>query len=249
MDISISRIKCYKRCLRQYEFRYVHELESEIPNPNLVTGSNYHSKIEKLIQKGEYNGFENKTDVMAQAFKKFIYPNYKFKTAEQDFKIPLTENINLIGRIDAYLDTGIPVEHKTSRSKPDEWYKYKLAWDDQIAAYMIASNQNKMLYTVCQKPTIRQRKGETEKEYLERCFNWYDPSKISAFTITWEPEKLKQKKQEFIQIAKEMEKRKVFYPNQNNCYFQGSCPFEEICLDYEPGIEEVPLGFKKREKR
>lgn len=246
-DVSITRIKTYKQCLREYQLRYVEELESVVPVPALVTGRNYHEKIEELINTGGFEDTGTKTDAMVNAFKRIIYPNFKFKNAEEDFSIPLTENINLIGRIDAFLEDGTPVEHKTSSSKPDEIYAGKLAWDDQVAAYMLATGKNKMLYTVCQKPTIRQRKNETEAEYLDRCRDWYDPTKIKAFYVYRSDEELKEKLEEFKRIAVEMENREFFYPNPSNCRIL-NCPFEDICLDFEPGTEEVPLGYKKRER-
>lgn len=246
-DISITRIKTYKQCLREYELRYVDNLESVVPAPALVTGKNYHEKIEELIETGSFKDTETKTDSMVKAFKNFIYPNFDFQKAEQEFSIPLTKDINLIGRIDAFLKDGTPVEHKTSSSKPDELYQGKLAWDDQVAAYMIATGKNKMLYTVCQKPTIRQKKNETEKEYLKRCRDWYDDSKIKAFYVYRSEEELQDKLEEFKRIATEMENREFYYPNPSNCRIL-NCPFEDICLDYEPGTEEVPLGFRKRER-
>lgn len=247
MDISVSRIKCYKECLKAYEFRYVEELENLIPAPALVTGKSYHGKIEELIENGEFEDTGSKTDAMAHAFESFIYPEFEFENAEKDFSIPLTDSINLIGRIDARLKDGTPVEHKTSGSKPDELYQGKLAWDDQVAAYMIATGTNKMLYTVCQKPTIRQRKTETEEEYLERCREWYTPEKIKAFYVYRSKEELKEKLEEFKAIGEEMEKRNLFFRNPSHCRIL-NCPFEDICLDYEPGTEEVPLGYKKRER-
>ena len=246
-DVSISRIKTYKQCLREYELRYVENLENVVPAPALITGRNYHEKIEELIETGTFEDTGTKTDSMVNAFKEYIYPNFKFKNAEQEFSIPLTKNINLIGRIDAFLEDGTPVEHKTSSSKPDEIYEGKLAWDDQVAAYMIASGTNKMLYTVCQKPTIRQRKNETEKEYLDRVKDWYDPSKIKAFYVYRSEEELQEKLEEFKRIAIEMENREFFYPNPAHCRIL-NCPFEDICLDYQPGTEEIPLGYNRRSK-
>lgn len=248
MDISVSRIKTYKECLKAYEFRYIEELENTTPATALVTGKSYHQKIEELIKNGHFTESNSKTDAMAKAFGKFILPNFEFVSAEQEFSIPLSENINLIGFIDAFLSDGTPVEHKTSGSKPDEIYQGKLAWNDQVAAYMIATGKNKMLYTVCQKPTIRQRKNETEEEYLKRCEEWYSEDKIKAFYVYRSPEELQQKAEEFREIAEEMERRKHFFRNPSHCRIL-NCPYESICLDYEPGTEEVPLGYRKRDER
>ena len=62
MDISISRIKSYKECLRAYELRYVDNLENLTPAPALVTGKSYHGKIEELIENGEFEDTGSKTD-------------------------------------------------------------------------------------------------------------------------------------------------------------------------------------------
>ncbi len=244
-DISVTRIKSFKQCLREYELRYVHGLQSLKPPTALVVGKSYHQKIDDLIKTGSFEDTGAKTDAMANAFKEFIYPKFNFKCSEQEFSVPLDDTHNLIGRIDAFLEDGTPVEHKTTGSKPDEIYQGKLAWDDQVAAYMIATGTNKMLYTVCQKPTIRQKKTETEQEYLERCKEWYTPDKIKAFYVYRSPEELQAKLEEFKAIANEMDNRDLFYRNPDHCKIIG-CPFEDICLDYDPELEEVPLGYEKR---
>lgn len=248
-EISISRIKAYKSCLRQYDLRYNCLLEEEHPTQALKTGKSYHEKLDEIIKTGDFGRTDDVTDVMAKAWMERVYPNLDLKVSEERFSVPLTDNVNLMGFIDGMTTDGIPVEHKTVGKPIDEKYKYNLAFDDQITAYMLATGTNQMIYTVCQKPTIKQRKNETTEEYEERLKKWYlDDKHLTYFKVVRSKEDLEQKHKEFQEIAEEMLNRKFFYPNPSACLIL-SCPYKDICLDYDPEIEDIPLGFMKKESR
>ena len=150
--------------------------------------------------------------------------------------------------MDAVTQDGFPVEHKTTGNAGLEKYIDHLAYDDQIALYMLVTGKERAIYTVIQKPTIRLKKDETEEEYLERVSQWYDTEperKILTLSVVRTKSELEEKRQELIYLAKEMRRRKLYYRNPTACAIT-SCPYASICLSYEPDIQLT--GFYKKEK-
>ena len=114
-----------------------------------------------------------------------------------------------------------------------------------------------MYYTVCKKPTIRQKQTETAEEYYERCCAWYGEDtdrKIRVIKVTRNEKEVKAHKIALRYIARDMEKDEkakkpkefTFYRNCSNCTAYGrKCEYASICLDYDPKLEYVE--FKKKE--
>lgn len=266
MRISASKVKCYKACKRAYYFRYVEELVPVETAQPLVDGSNYHAMIEQLYKNGWFEAdVENnpKIAAMAAAYEKYIYPQFKVKAAEETFEYKLNDDVQLVGRFDGIADDGLIVEHKTTSADVDDEYIYNLQWDEQILTYMLASGKNEMYYTVCKKPTIRQKQSETAEEYYERCCAWYaedTDKKIRVISVERSEKEIEQQKTDLEFIANRMEhdlllyeglkdfKESVFYRNQSHCTCYGRrCEFASICLDYDPKLEYVE--FKKKEEQ
>lgn len=264
MKLSASKIKCYKSCKRAYFFKYIEELVPVQDAEPLVAGKTYHSMIENLYKTGGVEvDVENnpKISAMAKAYEKYIYPKFYVENAEQEFEYKLTKNVTLVGRFDGIAEYGCVVEHKTTSHDVDDEYIYDLQWDEQILTYMLVSGKNEMYYTVCKKPTIRQKQSETTEEFYERCCSWYDEdtdSKIRVIKVVRAPEEIAQHKEALKFIARKMsadekayatEKCKdfVFYRNPNYCSVYGrKCEYASICLDYDPKLEYVE--FKKKEQ-
>lgn len=265
MKISASKVKCYKACKRLYYFKYVEELQSVTPIQVLEDGKSYHALIEEMYNTGGFETTGNpKIDAMATAYLKYIYPQFKVRKVEEWFNYPLNEKHSLIGRYDAEAEDGCIVEHKTTSRDIDDEYIYNLQWDEQILSYMLASCKNEMYYTVCKKPTIRQKQYETEEQFFERCVAWYDDDtehKIRVIKVTRNEKEIEAHKEALIFIADTIEadnsivseeypfnkeKNVVFYRNPSNCNCYGRrCEFASICLDYDPKLEYVE--FKKKE--
>lgn len=262
MRISASKVKCYKSCKRAYYFRYVEELVSRETAQPLVDGSNYHAMLEQLYKEGWYQtDIENnpKIAAMAAAYEKYIYPQFKVRAAEETFEYKLTDNVQLVGRFDGIAEDGLIVEHKTTSADVDDEYVYNLQWDEQILTYMLVSGKNEMYYTVCKKPTIRQKQSETAEQYYERCCAWYvedTDKKIRVIKVTRSEQEVKAYKTALKYIAKDMQKDEkskkpkeyTFYRNCSQCTAYGrKCEYASICLDYDPKLEYVE--FKKKEEQ
>jgi hypothetical protein len=229
-NLSTSKISLFKTCRKKYWFKYIAGIEFE-KSQALIDGTNYHESVGKIL-KGE----PVEHTPLSYAFKKFISIP-PVKQVEKSFNIRIAHGVYLKGFIDAICEDGTPVEHKTTKNKIDEKYIYFLNWDEQVSTYLAAMSLmyrkpfTKIIYTVCQKPTIRQRMNETTEEYNKRCFDWYDETKAKSFTVVRTAIELDSWLEEMIFLAKEMKRCKTFYRNPNACKFMG-CEYQSICLDH-----------------
>lgn len=252
MIVSISRVKLFKACRRAYELKYIHELEPMEKAEALETGITYHEMLEELYKEGDFLNVEeeySKEQAMAVAYKKYIYPHFKVKSVEDWFEYKLPYGNKLVGRVDGITEDGQLVEHKTCSSEIGEDYEYGLLWDEQILAYMLATGARKVWYTVCRKPTIRQKKDETNEEFFDRMVAWYDEdtdSKIRLLQIERTDEEVQQFRDDLKAIVSEMSHCKRFYRNCQHCKTWGRrCEYSSICLHYDPNQEYIE--FRKRE--
>lgn len=248
MKFSISRIKSFKACRRRFWLTY-HEGLTPVQTPEpLQVGKNYHERIEALYKGEALEDDFSKECAMAKAYEKYIYPQFTVLVPEVDFEVVLGNNI-LTGRVDA-LAIGAIVEHKTTGQYITEEYEYDLQWDEQLLAYMLATGMRKCYYTVCVKPTIRQKKDETEEQFFERMVAWYDTdtdTKIRCFEIKRTEEEVQQFRQELEQIMDEINNAKCFYKNTQYCKAWGRrCEYAPICLNYDPNAEYVEFIKEER---
>jgi hypothetical protein len=187
---------------------------------------------------------------MAAAYQKYIYPHFYVKSCEDWFSYKLPRGHELIGRTDGITEDGQLVEHKTCSSEIGEDYEYGLLWDEQILAYMLATGARKVWYTVCRKPTIRQKKDETDEEFFHRMVAWYDDdtdSKIRLLRIERTDEEVKQFREDLKAIVSEMSHCKRFYRNCMHCKLWGRrCEYSSVCLHYDP--EQEYIEFRRRDE-
>lgn len=237
IKLSVSKIKLFKACRRAYELKYIEGLVPVQKADALETGTNYHERIESLY-KGQISASEgdySKEAAMAEAYRKYIYPKVKIVETEKWVELP---QLNLIGRVDGVAEDGRLVEHKTTSSEITDIYEYELQWDEQILAYMLMTGARSMWYTVCRKPTIRQKKGESDEEFYNRMVAWYDEEtdkKIRLLLVERTDEEVQSFKRELKAISVEMNHAYNFYRNTQHCFKWGrQCEYAPICLHYDP---------------
>lgn len=256
IGLTASMIRAYKACPKLYEFQYVHRLKPERTPEALETGSNYHAQIERLLT-GQGIDDTGLPGIMAEAFERYIpWREWNITEVEREFDVRLTPFLHLRGKIDAICADGVPVEHKTAgqsiSGETAAGLKYvdKLAWDDQVSYYLLALSLQRnepvttVRYTVCQKPSIRLKQGETEEAYLDRCREWYDETKVRDFEVHRSEAELQRTEEEVRELASEIRRRKTFFRNPSHCSLIG-CPYASICLDYDP---EIITGFVRKER-
>lgn len=249
--LSISKIKLFKACRRAYELRYVEGLEPVETATALQTGIGYHEKLEQLYKEGDFDSSDfSKESAMATAYRKYIYPSFRVKAAEEWVKFE-DGGVPLIGRVDGIAEDGCIVEHKTTSLDPLE-YEFNLQWDEQLLAYMLMTGARKVYYTVCRKPTIRQKKGESDEEFFHRMVEWYDEdtdTKIKLILVERTDEEVGKFMWEFKNIRDDISlasRYKDFYRNTCHCNTWGRrCEYSSVCLHYDPNQEYVE--FRKKE--
>ena len=251
MQISISRLKTFKACRRAYYFKYMENLEPIQKAEALETGGSYHKLLEELNTTGQLPECDfSKEYAMAKAYEKYIYPRFKVVEAEKYLEYDLGDGDNMIGYADGIADDGHIVEHKSTSSEITEQYEYNLLWDEQILAYMLMTEMRKVWYTVCRKPSIRQKQNETESQFYQRMLDWYDEdteSKIRLLEIERTDEEVEQFRKELIETLEELHNSKSMYRNCLHCFRWGrQCEYAPICLSYEP--EQEYAGFTKVER-
>jgi hypothetical protein len=232
INLSASKVSCFKQCRRKYYLRYIAEVPT-IKSEALETGTNYHNQVGAYL-KGESVQYTP----MLSAFAKHIQLP-KIMHVERPFNVSIGYGIRLVGYIDAVTMDGTPIEHKTTSVKIDEKYIYKTNFNEQINTYLLALSLiynkpcTKLIYTAIQKPSIRLKKEETQEEFTQRQLEWYNESpeeKIGCFNTHRTTEELDLYMEELRAIGKEIRTCKVFYKNPDNCKIMG-CEFEQICLD------------------
>lgn len=252
MIYSVSRLKLFKACRRAYELRYVHNLIPVAKAEALEVGLAYHKKIEELYVNGGEIDFDDlsRENAMATAYRKYIYPHFNVEGVEDWFEHKLPDGNLLIGRTDGIAEDGSLVEHKTTSSEIGEDYEYDLQWDEQILGYMLATGARKMWYTVCRKPTIRQKKNESDEDFFWRMVEWYEEdteSKIKLIQIERTDEEVLAFRDEVQKLIAEIQNCTNFYKNCGNCNRWGRrCEYSPVCLHYDP--EQEYIEFKKREE-
>lgn len=256
MRITVSKMKLFKACRRAYYFKYIQNLTPVETADALMIGTNYHKLLEHLYEKGTLDDLEqdnSKELAMARAYEKYIYPNFHMKYVETSFECDLPEDNLFCGIIDGIAEDGNLVEHKTIGREITEEYEYNLQWDEQILGYMFATGSRKVYYTVCRKPTIRQKKNETDEEFFNRMIDWYDEDtdkKIRMLTIERDDLEVGRFGRHLLDMCREMKRSNGnLYRNCGWCNVWGRrCEYSSICLDYDPKQEYVNF-YRKVELR
>lgn len=254
MKSSISKMKLFKACRRAYYFRYMEGLEPIEKAEALQTGISYHALLEELYTTGDFEAGFSKEHAMATAYKKYIFPKFTIANVEEWVSKPVGNTHTMIGRIDGYSQDACIVEHKTTSMEITESYEYRLQWDEQILAYMYMTGARKVYYTICRKPSIRQKKNETEEEFFNRMVEWYDEDtehKITLLEISRTDAEVQEFAQDFEKVCDSMERAEQgiepLYRNTQYCTVWGRmCEYAGVCLNYDPAQEYVEYRKEQR---
>lgn len=240
--LSISKVKLFKACRRAYELKYIDGLEPVQKADALEVGTNYHERIESLYtgQISASEGNYSKEAAMAEAYRKYIYPKVHIVETEKWIEMP---ELNLVARVDGIADDGRLVEHKTTSMEVGDEYEYNLQWDEQILTYMMITGARQMYYTICRKPTIRQKKAESDEEFYNRMIAWYDEDtkhKIRVILVERTDAEVEAFKRDLMTMSVEMNHAYNFYRNTAHCFRYGrQCEYAPICLNYDPNVQYV----------
>ena len=244
MELSVTKIKAFKSCRRLYELKYIEGLRPVQKAEALEIGSNYHKLLERL-NKGEDIVWEfTKEMAMARAYQNIIYPKFKVVEVEKPLSYDLGDGNKLVGIADGIAADGHIVEHKTYGGTDSmEQYEFNLQWDEQILAYMLMTGMRKVWYTVCRKPTIRQKKDETDEQFFHRMLDWYEENpteRMRLFEIERMDAEVEEYRQNLLCMSAEISGAQNFYKNTCNCNMYGRrCEYSSVCLHYDPNAQYV----------
>lgn len=253
MRTSNSAIQTFKSCPRMYELKYLIGLEPVQKAAPLERGLSYHEAVEAILTGTPVSSGDMlpKVGAMVKAFERYIAPSLdgKVEDVEKWFEYSTITGHTVIGRVDGILKDGRVLEHKTTSGKIDGSYLERLMFDEQILTYMTACKTDKIVYTVCATPTIRQRVGEDDEDFVRRCVDWYEDDvqqKIAIFHIA-------KTKRELADFAYEQDRMisliwdcKLYYRNPGNCMRWGRmCEYAPVCQRYDPAKDYI--GFKRRD--
>ena len=187
----------------------------------------------------------------------------KFKVLDVEcvFKIPLIKNLDIVGKIDGVLeakDGSIWVlEHKTA-SRVSGSYIDKIDFSQQVIVYMAAVKHlygkypRGIVYDLILKPSIRQDKNATYKEYLDRYVDWFDTKGSEALYREHVVKSHARLDSEITQLIAMGTDIKMCtsdsihaYPNPQACDMYGLCPFIRMCQ----GVKTAMLDLRKKETK
>jgi len=147
LNLSFSKMKCWRRCRQEFHYKYVDKLERKLPAVPLVRGNIIHecinawmnrrdwrevlaayvSQYEKLFAEERDLYGDLPTDIeqiMENYTRKYQNDPFEYPAVELPFSVHLFGNVNFTGRIDALArdrDKGLWVmETKTHKKLPDD---------------------------------------------------------------------------------------------------------------------------------
>lgn len=249
MKISVSQLKAFKACRRAWWLKYVEGVEPVKKADALEIGTNYHAYLESLYRGEDIPHEHTKENAMVWAYINHLYAKVHISKPEEWLEKELTPQDFLIGKIDGWGTDGCVVEHKTTSRDIGPEYEYNLQWDEQVLAYMYLTDTRLIHYTVCKKPTIRQKKNETNEEFYQRMVAWYEEdtdSKIRTFDVIRTDDEVNAWAAELIRMLPEIKECQNCYKNTAHCMaFGRMCEYQSICLNYDPNQDYI--DFQKRE--
>ena len=246
MKLSISEIKAYKACRQLWRLRYVEKLRPVKTAEPLMVGTTYHAMVESLERGEELPKESTRERAMAEAFRLYILPHLPSQIeTEKWLEMDIGDDDKLVGIADGVCEGGSIIEHKTTSATITEAYEYGLQWDEQILAYMLLTGGRDAYYTICQKPTIRQKKGESDEEYYQRCIEWYEggsKAKIRLLRLFRDETDINTFLKQLMYLKTEIRAFKDLYKvyGESACIKWGRrCEYSSICLNYNSNAEYI----------
>lgn len=185
------------------------------------------------------------------------FKRWKVKGIESYFNMPINtgfepklknpkqieREFRFSGKIDMVVKTKegyFVVEFKTVSSLNAD-YVSRLDMDSQISGYIIGGRRILrkpivgVIYDVIQKPAIRQKKKETESQYMRRLEDLYKEQRESYYFQTRlyrDKKSLEKFEKELYQVTLDIRRairKDMFYTNPYFCDMRGRCQFFPLC--------------------
>ena len=270
---SYSKLRSFCGCKRYYRYRYIDKIVHVTDDRNLILGSAIHTALEKWHSK---DGFEkeeilsmlddwafkededrHKAKAMANGYFE-VYKEDPFNVLEVEYSFDVDlGDFGITGRVDGLIQNSegekLILEHKTA-AYVTPTYLEKLEYDHQILIYatmvelFTESRINSILYNVLAKPLIKQKNGETEKDFLDRLYCKCSDFNMFTRKIVHVDDNKRELVYNYLQdVHKDIidtGKRGSFYRNNLNCFSWGrKCEYYDLC--YGEKLYELPSNLEK----
>ena len=267
MKNSASSLKTWLRCQKLWGLTYVDRKE---PVDSGSFEINYGRQFHGLLENDSPELFGSKwSSVINTHFQSYsshwavsATKNYTMLEHELRFEFELAPGVVLHGYLDGVAKLNgktYIVESKTTGADLTGSYWDYRTQDLQVGVYLLAAKHCEALqkydiagviYDVTRRPSIRQKKSESDTAYVTRVESWYFDNRHTVFMRKFmhrSDEELEDLCGEIMMIA-EQQQRKQFVKNRDSCYaFRKQCGFYAHCF------EGVPLSstdhFKERTRR
>ena len=265
MTISVTEYQTRLRCPREHQYAYIHRREPfRKDSEALEIGTQFHEFLERYWLGQSYTdavtGTTNPLIVgMAQAYARH------WGSPSKEYEVIGVEQYFTSGQGHGYFD-GLArdrgghlfvVEHKTTSEKIDPASSYwtKLEVDPQVSLYYDAAAEllnepvRGVLYDVVRKPTIRQKKGESNEAFANRCAAWcIGPDAPQRQIIVRTAQQLEVARGEVAIVTNQIENVSRVIPEPRNttaCMRYGrTCGYFAVCAGQQP-LTDLPKRVKR----
>lgn len=266
---SVSQLKTALECRQKWANKYIKELVPlDDGSFEINYGKAFHDRLE---HGGASELFGQKWNTIVNqhyyAYCKYWEANGDVETVatEVPFEFSLTLDENYL--IHGYIDRVVKfcgryhiLDTKTTGSDAAGKAKYHLH-SLQLPMYVLAAqsvpelqqyNIESAIIDITCRPGIRQKKNETDQEYLDRVAEWYYNRRHEVFyrskPIEYDQGYLHNLASETMALIDELEAGNNPYKNRDSCYkFRSQCGYHPVCFSNE-SLTNTEL-FMPRKKR
>ena len=291
MQVSYHATALARQCPMKYRFYYINRLEPIRKPLTLRLGSVIHDAFYKFYNNTSHKeclefisdsykdmisqaGGEDQEDLIVDRYKALgmfkFYPSdlnlFEEITPEMEFKVPLSQTDNFMGRIDGLIradDKYWIREIKTTGLSMRQFEgRAKLSYQTSGYMYGIQKLTGKEIqgvyYDIIRKARLRKRRTETAEMYGERFYDFYEDPKNWKFLYkryyTYRTSDDLQRFEKDILLLTDQIKRwykdRSWYRNTDSCWsYNTECQYKRICFTDKPDPLVLELYYQERKRR
>ncbi len=173
MKVSHSQLATWRRCPREWSYRYIDKRVSRTPTKSLVIGKSVHEALAAYHSGQPWMLSDPAMRALLVAYAaRWVDAPERVTEVDVEFSFQLSEGIEMVGELDAIGVSGekkFLMEHKTTSEdiSPGSAYWRKIFYvDAQVSTYLHAARAlgiEEVIYDVLRKPALRLGKKETEQ--------------------------------------------------------------------------------------
>ena len=250
IQVSYSRVSCYKQCQKQYQYRYIDKLKtfpSDDADNALIIGNTLHLALETNLDHAKKHYFSQYPVISDKHINEFmkleiLVPKVKYMLRgvniyAQEFRISNSEFVGIVDLITMNADGSVDIFDFKYSNNVD---RYMESAQLHIYKYYLENmgfRVNKMGFIFIPKWQGRQKKTETLFQYRQRLVEEVNKLKIQIVEVHYDYEKVKT----FFDDIKTLTETTLF--KKNVTPLCGWCDYKKLCIE---GDDSVLLPENKR---